>query len=112
MKGMKPLKGQMGGLLKHAQKMQSQMAQVQEEIAQLELETSSGGGAVAVKINGQMEILALKIDPNIIDPEDVETLEDLILVAVNQAIEEVRTKSTELMAAVTGGLGGMPGMPF
>jgi DNA-binding YbaB/EbfC family protein len=109
MKGMKPLKGQMGGLLKQAQQMQMRMAQVQEEIAKLEIETSSGGGAVTVKINGQMELLALKIDPNIVDPGDVETLEDLVLVAVNQAIEAVRAKSTEMMAAVTGGL---PGMPF
>ena len=112
MKGMKPPKGQMGKLLKQAQKMQTEMARIQDEIAQLEVETSSGGGAVMVKINGQMELISFKLDPEIIDPEDAETLEDLILVAVNQAIEEVRSKSGEMMGSVTGGMGGMPGLPF
>ena len=112
MKGMKPPKGQMGKLLKQAQKMQSQMAMVQEEIAKLELETTSGGGAVTIKINGKMELISLKLDPEVVDPEDVETLEDLIPVAVNQAIEEVRSQSEEMMGSVTGGMGGMPGLPF
>ena len=84
----------------------------EDEIAQLEVETSSGGGAVMVKINGQMELISIKLDAEIIDPEDVETLEDLILVAVNQAIEEVRSKSEEMMGPVTGSMGGMPGLPF
>ncbi len=114
MKGPRPPKGQMGNLLKQAQKMQAEMARAQEEIAQIEVEVAAGGGAVTVRINGQMELLSIKLDPEIIDPEDVETLEDLIIVAVNQAIEEVRTKSEEFMANVTGGLSGMgmPGMPF
>jgi len=107
----------MGKLFKQAQRMQSEMARVQEEIARMEVEASAGGGAVTARVNGQMELLSIKFDPDIVDPEDVETLEDLVIVAVNKAIEEVRAKSDEQMAELTGGMGamsgmGMPKMPF
>ncbi|MDP8241126.1 MAG: YbaB/EbfC family nucleoid-associated protein [Candidatus Hatepunaea meridiana] len=104
----------MNKIIKQAQKMQTQMASAQEEIARLEVEETAGGGAVTVRINGQTELLSLTIDPEIVDPDDVETLEDLVLVAVNQAIKKVQSESEELMGKVTGGLGnlGMPGMPF
>lgn len=113
MKGPKPPKG-MGKILKQAQKMQADMMKAQEEIALLEVEGSAGGGAVTVRLNGQMEVISISIDPEAVDPEDVETLEDLVMVAINQALKEFRAKSDERLASVTGGLGGMgmPGMPF
>ena len=108
MKGM----GQMGKLMKQAQKMQADMARAQEEVARMEIEYSAGGDAVNVKINGALELLSLRIDPEAVDPEDVETLEDLVLTAVNGAIKDMRNKSDERMAKVTGAMGGLPGMPF
>lgn len=104
--------GQMGKLMKQAQKMQAQMARVQEEIAQMEVEGSAGGGSVVARVNGSMELLSLKIDPEAVDPEDVEMLEDLVLAAVNQAFKEVKTRSEEKMAEIAGPMGGMMGMPF
>lgn len=104
--------GQMGKLMKQAQKMQADLARAQEEVAQMEIEYSAGGDAVTVKINGALELLTLRIDPEAVDPEDVETLEDLVLTAVNGAIKEMRNKSDARMAKVTGAMGGLPGMPF
>jgi len=116
MKGPRPPMGggNMGKLLKQAQKMQKEMAKAQEAVADLEVEVSVGGGAVTAKVNGQMELLSLKIDPEAVDPEDVEMLEDLVIAAVNNAVKEMRVKSEEAMAKVTGGMSGMgiPGMPF
>ena len=116
MKGPRPPMGggNMGKLLKQAQKMQKEMAKAQEAIADIEVEGTAGGGSVTARVNGQMELLSLKIDPEAVDPDDVEMLEDLVVVAVNQAIKEMRARSEEAMAKVTGGLGGMgmPGMPF
>jgi len=112
MKGMKGMGGNMGKLLKQAQKMQAQMAKAQEEIAQIEIEGSAGGDMVVVKVNGGMELLSIKIDKDAVDPDDVETLEDLIMVAVNSAMKEAKQKSEEMMGQATGGMGGLPGMPF
>lgn len=104
--------GNMGKLMKQAQKMQADMAKAQEEIAQLEIEGSAGGDMVKVKVNGSMELLSIKIDPEAVDEDDVETLEDLVMAAVNSAMKEAKKQSEEKMAAVTGGLAGMPGLPF
>lgn len=117
MKGPKPLTGGGGGMnkiLKQAQKMQHEMAKAQEALADLEIEGSAGGGAVTTRVNGQMELLSIKIDPEVVDPDDVETLEDLVIAAVNQAIKEMRARSDDEMSKITGGLGGMgmPGLPF
>jgi hypothetical protein len=105
-----PGSGDMGKLLKQAQKMQADLAKAQEEIAQMEAEGSSGGGAVTARVNGGYELLSLKIDPAAIDPNDPETLEDLVLTAVNQAIKAVRSRSEERMAQVAGPMGGMMGL--
>jgi nucleoid-associated protein EbfC len=106
----------MDKMLKQVQKMQSDMATAQEEVAQLTAKGSAGDGAVVVEINGVNELLSIKIDPEVVDPEDVDILEDLVLVAVNTAIKEMSRISEERMSKVTGGLGGMmggmPGMPF
>ncbi len=101
----------MGKLLKQAQKMQADVARAQEEVLLLEAEGSAGGGAVTASVNGKMEIIALKISPDALDPNDVGMLEDLVTAAVNQAVRKVREKSEARMAQATSGMAGMmPGM--
>ncbi|NLF80034.1 MAG: YbaB/EbfC family nucleoid-associated protein [Clostridia bacterium] len=96
-------------LMKQAQKMQQDMAKVQEELQNTEVEGSSGGGMVRVVANGSGEILSLSINPEIIDPEDHEMLEDLVLAAVKDALTAAAALSAEKMGRVTGGVN-MPGM--
>ena len=100
----------MQGLMKQAQKMQEDMAVMQEELEAREYEVSAGGGVVAVKINGKKEILSVKIAEEVVDPDDVETLEDLIVAAVNEAIKKVESTSNEEMQKLTGSMG-IPGIP-
>lgn len=102
----------MGKLLKQAQRMQTELARAQEEIAALEAEGSAGGGSVVAKVSGSMELVSIKIDPAAIDPGDPEMLEDLVVAAVNQALGEIRRLSQERMAQVTGPMAGMTGLPF
>ena len=99
----------MQSMLKQAQKMQEEMAEKQAELEEREYETSAGGGVVNVKINGKKEILSVKIDPEVVDPEDIETLEDLVVAAVNEAIKTVESVSAEEMQKITGSIG-LPGM--
>ena len=99
----------MQAVLKQAQKMQEDMAQKQAELEEREYETSAGGGVVNVKINGKREILSVKIDPEVVDHDDVETLEDLVTAAVNEAIKTVEAVSAEEMQKITGSMG-LPGM--
>jgi DNA-binding YbaB/EbfC family protein len=99
----------MQSMLKQAQKMQEDMAQKQAELEEREYETSAGGGVVNVKINGKKEILSVKIDPEVVDPDDVETLEDLVTAAVNEAIKTVEAISAEEMQKITGSMS-IPGM--
>lgn len=102
----------MGNILKQAQRMQRKMLEVQEELENLEIERQAGGGMVKVKVNGKGEVLELKIDPQAVDPDEVEMLEDTILAAIHDAVDEARRISEEKMAEATGGLSGMgfPGM--
>ena len=97
-------------MMKQAQQMQGKMQKVQEELAEREVETSSGGGKVTVVATCAGDVRSIKIDPAIVDPEDIEILEDLVLVGVQQAIEEGRKVMGEEMGKVTGGMPGMPGM--
>ena len=99
----------MQAMLKQAQKMQEDMANMQAELEEREYDISAGGGVVNVKINGKKEILSVKIDPEVVDPDDVETLEDLIVAAVNEAIKKVETVSGEEMQKITGTMS-IPGM--
>ena len=99
----------MQAMLKQAQKMQEDMANMQAELEEREYEVTAGGGVVNVKINGKKEILSVKIDPEVVDPDDVETLEDLIVAAVNEAIKRVETTSAEEMQKITGSMS-IPGM--
>jgi DNA-binding YbaB/EbfC family protein len=96
-------------MMKQAQKMQQQMAAAQAELAEAELTGTSGGGLVTVTINGTGEVTAVKIDPKAIDPDDVETLEDLVLAAFHNATEAVRELTEQKMGPLTAGLGGLGG---
>ena len=102
-------------MLQQAQKMQEDMAAKQEELEAREYEVSAGGGAVSLKINGKKQILSLDIAPEIVDPDDIETLSDILVAAVNEAIKRVEETSAAEMEKITGamnlpGMGGM-GMP-
>lgn len=101
--------GNMNQMLKQAQKMQEDMANLQEDLEQREYSASSGGGAVNVTVDGKHLIKSIKISPDIVDPEDTEMLEDLITVAVNEAIENASKTAEEEMGAITGGLN-LPGL--
>ncbi len=97
----------MNHLMKQAQRMQQKVVQAQEELAEKTLEMTSGGGAVKVVISGKKEIKELKINPDVVDPDDVEMLEDLILSAVNEAIRQADEMYNAQMSKITGGMGGM-----
>ena len=113
MKARIPKGPSMNDMLKQAQKMQEDMAAKQAELEEREYDISAGGGAVNLKINGKKQVLELNIAPEIVDPDDVETLSDIIIAAVNEGISKVEKVSETEMAKVTGGMGmGMPGMPF
>ena len=99
----------MQSMLKQAQKMQEDMAAMQAELEEREYEVSAGGGVVNVKINGKKEFLSVKIDPEVVDPDDIETLEDLIVAAVNEGIKKVEAVSAEEMQKITGNMS-IPGM--
>lgn len=98
-------------MMKQARKMQEQLAAAQENIAQATVDASAGGGMVKVTVNGEMQITSLKIDPEALDPEDVEMLEDMVTAAVNEALRGVGDLANRQMGAITGGLN-IPGMPF
>ena len=100
----------MNAMLKQAQKMQEDMETLQEDLDAREYEISAGGGVVGVKINGKKEILSIDIQPEIVDPDDIETLSDILVAAVNEAIKRVDDTNNAEMSKITGSLG-MPGMP-
>ena len=101
----------MQAMLKQAQKMQEDMTAMQEELETREYDVSAGGGVVNVKINGKKELLSVKISPEVVDPDDIETPEDLIVAAVNEAVKKVEASSSEEMQKITGSMGlGFPGM--
>lgn len=99
----------MQSMIKQAQKMQEDMAAMQAELEEREYDVAAGGGVVNVKINGKKEILSVKIDPEVVDPDDIETLEDLITAAVNEAIKKVESVSQDEMSKITGSMS-LPGM--
>lgn len=99
----------MQSMLRQAQKMQEQMATLQEELDAKEYEIKAGGGAVSIKINGKKEILSLDIKPEIVDPDDIETLSDVLCAAFNEAVRTVEETSQKAMSSVTGSLN-MPGL--
>ena len=102
--------GNMAGMMKKVQKLQADMAKMQEELKKRTVEVLTGGGAGKVVINGEKQIVSLKIEPSAVDPEDVEMLEDLITSAVNEAIKKVDAMMSQEMGKLTGGLNLPPGM--
>ena len=102
--------GGMGNIMSQVQKMQEEMAKTQEALGSEELTVSAGGGAVTIVITGHSEFRSLTIKPEVVDPDDVEMLQDLLLAAVNDALAQVKKMEEERMGALTGGLGLPPGL--
>lgn len=99
----------MNNMMKQVKKMQEQMEKAQHDIEEKEFESTSGGGVVSATVNGKKEVIAIKIDPDVIDPEDGEMLEDLIIAAINDAMKKADEYSGETMGKLTGGLN-IPGL--
>jgi len=102
----------MQALLQQAQKMQQDLAAAQQELAETEVDGSAGGGLVKATVTGAGELRALVIDPKAVDPEDTETLADLVVAAVHNANEAAQQLQQAKLGPLTQGLGGMPGLPF
>jgi nucleoid-associated protein EbfC len=101
--------GNMNSMIKQAQKMQDDMAKVQQELDAQVYDVTSGGGAVKVTITGKREITAIELKPEVVDPEDIEMLQDLLVAAVNEAVRKVEDISEKEMSKITAGIN-MPGM--
>ncbi len=102
-------KQNMNSVIKQAQKMQEEMEKIQQQTEEEKIDAASGGGAVKVVMNGKKELVSIKIDPDAVDPDDVETLEDLIIAAVNEAVKKADDMMSDRMGAITGGLN-IPGL--
>ncbi|HHY81825.1 MAG TPA: YbaB/EbfC family nucleoid-associated protein [Clostridiales bacterium] len=102
--------GNMNNLMKQAKKMQEQMLKMQQELEEKTVEASVGGGVVSVVANGKKEIMEITIKPEVVDPDDIEMLQDLILAAVNEAIRKADEMVQSEMSKLTGGLGMPPGL--
>lgn len=101
--------GNMNNMMKQVQKMQKDMERAQQEIEVKQFEASAGGGAVKVTVNGKKEILAIQLEPSVVDPDDIEMLQDLLLVAVNEAIRSADAAMSGVMGKMAGGLN-IPGL--
>ncbi|MFT7516356.1 MAG: DNA-binding YbaB/EbfC family protein [Myxococcota bacterium] len=102
--------GDLGGLLRQAKKMQREVAEMQDKLASKIYEGKAGGGAVVVSISGAYAVKNITINPEVVDADDIELLEDMVSIAVQEALQQISTESDESMKGVTGGMG-MPGMP-
>lgn len=98
-----------GNMMKQAKIMQKRMLEIQQELKELEFEASAGGGAVKVKVNGSQEILEIKINKDMVDEGDMEMVEDMVMVAVNDALKQSRDEAKNRMAGLTGGMS-IPGL--
>ena len=103
------MKGGMNNIVRQAQQMQQKIAKVQEEIGEKHIEASTGGGVVTAVVTGNQELVEIKIDPDVVDPEDVELLEEMILGAVNQAMKMAGDMMNEEVEKITGGMN-IPGL--
>ena len=101
--------GSMNKMIKQAKQVQDQIVKKQEELKQREIETSAGGGAITVRVSGKQELLSIKINPEVVDPEDIEMLEDLVMAAVNEGIRQSQEMVSSEMAKITGGFN-IPGL--
>lgn len=104
--------GNMNNLMKQAQRMQRQMEEKTKEIETKEWEGTAGGGAVKVKVSGKKEVVSVKLSEEVVDPDDIEMLEDLIVAATNEALRQMEEESSKTMESLTGGLGMGGGFPF
>ena len=106
--------GNMNNLMKQAQRMQRQMEEATKELESKEYTATSGGGAVSVTVSGKKEVVSVKLSEEVVDPDDIEMLEDLIMAATNEAFRQMETERSEAMSKLTGGLGGAlgGGLPF
>lgn len=105
--------GNMTNLMKQAQRMQKQMEETTKELESSEYTAQSGGGAVSVTVTGKKELVSVKLNQEVVDPDDIEMLEDLIVAAANEALRKADEASGEAMSKVTGGMGGLGGgFPF
>ena len=105
--------GNMANLMKQAQKMQRQMEEQAKEMETKEFSATAGGGAVEVTVSGKREVTGVKLSEEVVDPDDIEMLEDLIVAATNEALRKVEEETTAVMSKLTGGLGGLGGgLPF
>lgn len=105
--------GNMNNLMKQAQKMQRQMEEKTKELEEKEYEAAAGGGAVKVTVSGKKEVTSVKLSEEVVDPDDIEMLEDLIVAATNEALRAMEEDSNNIMSSITGGLGGLGGgLPF
>ena len=102
--------GNMNNLMKQAQKMQRQMEESKKELEEKEYTAAAGGGAVEITVSGKKEVVKVKLAEEVVDPDDIEMLEDLIMAAANQAFRQMEEDSAAVMSKLTGGLGG--GLPF
>ena len=102
--------GNLNNLMKQAQRMQRQMEEKSKEFEDKEWEATAGGGAVKVRVSGKKEILSVKLSEEVVDPDDIEMLEDLIVAAVNEALRKMEEENAQMMQQLTGGLGGLGGM--
>ncbi len=100
--------GNMANLMKQAQKMQRQMEEQAKEMQTKEFTATAGGGAVEVKVNGSHQVLSVTLDPEVVDPDDIEMLQDLIVAAANEALRQIEEASASAMNKLTGGVGNMP----
>lgn len=103
------MKGGMGNMMKQAQKLQAKMLKMQEELAEQTIETTAGGGMVKVVANGRQQVVSIEIDPEVIDPEDADMLQDLVLAAVNDALAKSQEMVSSEMGKLTGGMN-IPGL--
>ena len=107
------MQGNMNNLMKQAQKMQRQMEEATKELEEKEVTATAGGGAVEVTVSGKKEVVRVKLAQEVVDPDDIEMLEDLIMAATNEAFRKMDEVSESSMSKITGGLGGMGGgFPF
>lgn len=105
--------GNMNNIMKQAQRMQRQMEENQKELERKEFTAAAGGGAVEVTVTGKKEVVKVKLSEEVVDPDDIEMLEDLIMAATNEALRQIEEASQQSMSKITGGLGGMGGgFPF
>ena len=105
--------GNMNNLMKQAQRMQRQMEEAQKELEEKEVTATAGGGAVEVTVSGKHEVTKIKLSEEVVDPDDIEMLEDMIAAATNEALRQVESESAAVMSKLTGGLGGLGGgLPF